>query len=366
MAPFQRLTAGVAGAIARRLATATSILVGIQAENEQLAGAPPRARAAGRRTSGEMELMNRRLKRLLALERELPTQAVAARGHGARRERVVPEPDPQQGRARRHPDRHAGDRARGRRRSDLEHEPARVARAAAHRPQQRHRRARPAHAGCAASSSGLLEQGTTLKYVKRSDDVRVGDRVVASGLDGVFPKGLPVGRVTKVSRKDRGLFLYAEVTPDADASRLEEVLVALPSGEELRRPAALATRGRHRAARSRGARALRPAGARGRAASGTRTRMSLLQTTHAPAPSIGAELRAAGIYVADRDARAAAADDGPARPHRRPHHSRPGPDPLRLPRAPRAQHRRRDRAPSCSAISSTVSRAVSSGCTLSR
>ena len=63
---------------------------------------------------------------------------------------------------------------------------------------------------------------------------------IASGLDGVFPKGLPVGRVTKVSRKDRGLFLYAEVTPDADASRLEEVLVALPSGEELRRPAALA------------------------------------------------------------------------------------------------------------------------------
>jgi hypothetical protein len=45
--------------------------------------------------------------------------------------------------------------------------------------------------------------------------------------------------VTEVSRKDRGLFLYAEVTPDADASRLEEVLVALPSGEELRRPALL-------------------------------------------------------------------------------------------------------------------------------
>jgi hypothetical protein len=42
-----------------------------------------------------------------------------------------------------------------------------------------------------------------------------------------------------VSRKDRGLFLYAEVAPEADASRLEEVLVTIPSGEELRRPAML-------------------------------------------------------------------------------------------------------------------------------
>jgi rod shape-determining protein MreC len=83
--------------------------------------------------------------------------------------------------------------------------------------------------------SGLLERGAVLKYVKRSEDVRVGDAVVASGLDGIFPKGMPIGRVTRVSRKDRGLFLYAEVTLAADAARLEEVLVAPPSGVELRR-----------------------------------------------------------------------------------------------------------------------------------
>ena len=39
--------------------------------------------------------------------------------------------------------------------------------------------------------------------------------------------------MTRVSRKDRGLFLYAEVTPTADASRLEEVLVTAASGAEL-------------------------------------------------------------------------------------------------------------------------------------
>jgi len=81
--------------------------------------------------------------------------------------------------------------------------------------------------------SGLLEKGAILKYVKRADDVQVGDRVVTSGLDGIFPKGVSVGEVTRVSRKDRGLFLYAEVTPTADASRLEEVLVTAASGAEL-------------------------------------------------------------------------------------------------------------------------------------
>jgi rod shape-determining protein MreC len=82
--------------------------------------------------------------------------------------------------------------------------------------------------------SGLLEQGAILKYVKRTEDVQVGDRLVTSGLDGIFPKGLPVGHVTRVSRKDRGLFLYAEVMPAADASRIEEVLVAQAGGTELK------------------------------------------------------------------------------------------------------------------------------------
>jgi rod shape-determining protein MreC len=81
--------------------------------------------------------------------------------------------------------------------------------------------------------SGLLEKGAILKYVKRADDLQVGDRVVTSGLDGIFPKGVSVGRITRVSRKDRGLFLYAEVTPSADAAKLEEVVVTEANGAEL-------------------------------------------------------------------------------------------------------------------------------------
>jgi rod shape-determining protein MreC len=83
--------------------------------------------------------------------------------------------------------------------------------------------------------SGRLEQAAILKYVGRAEDVRAGDRIVTSGLDGVFPKGMPVGRVTRVSRDDPGLFLYAEVAPAADTTRLEEVLVAAPGGGAIAR-----------------------------------------------------------------------------------------------------------------------------------
>ena len=76
MAPFQRLTAGIGG-MTRGLFDRYVLLVGTQAENERLMS---RIRDLERRSThqSEMELMNRRLKRLLALERELPTKAVAA------------------------------------------------------------------------------------------------------------------------------------------------------------------------------------------------------------------------------------------------------------------------------------------------
>jgi rod shape-determining protein MreC len=237
MAPFQRLTAGVAGAT-RGFWNRYVLLVGVQEENDHLR---TRLRELERRGThqSEMEIMNRRLKRLLALERELPTRAVAAsvtardasvwfqsltlnKGEvdGIQTGMPVMAPEGVVGLIS-STSLHAS-------RVLLLTDPNSGIDVLVQRTRVR------------GILSGLLEQGTTLKYVKRSDDVRVGDRVITSGLDGVFSKGLPVGRVTQVSRKDRGLFLYAEVTPDADASRLEEVLVALPSGEELRRPAALA------------------------------------------------------------------------------------------------------------------------------
>jgi rod shape-determining protein MreC len=73
--------------------------------------------------------------------------------------------------------------------------------------------------------SGSLESGTVMKYVKRSEDLKEGDRLVTSGLDGVFPKGLMIGTISKVNKKSVGLFQYVEVSLAVDPERVEEVLV---------------------------------------------------------------------------------------------------------------------------------------------
>jgi rod shape-determining protein MreC len=73
---------------------------------------------------------------------------------------------------------------------------------------------------------GTVDAGCGLKYVKRTEDVQVGDVVVTSGLDGIFPKGLPIGQVVAVDKRGQGLFQYAEIAPRIDPDQLEEVLVA--------------------------------------------------------------------------------------------------------------------------------------------
>ena len=72
---------------------------------------------------------------------------------------------------------------------------------------------------------GTVDAGCVLNYVKRTEDVQVGDALVSSGLDGIFPKGMPIGRVVAIDKRGQGLFQSAEVAPDVDLERLEEVLV---------------------------------------------------------------------------------------------------------------------------------------------
>ena len=79
---------------------------------------------------------------------------------------------------------------------------------------------------------GDQESRFIMKYIEATADVKPGDLVVTSGEGGVFPKGLAVGTVTKVTHRAGELFQTATVTPAADFNRLEEVLVAVarPSG----------------------------------------------------------------------------------------------------------------------------------------
>lgn len=76
--------------------------------------------------------------------------------------------------------------------------------------------------------TGTVAGGCILKYVQRGDDVRVGDHVITSGLDGIFPKGQPIGVVTRVETKDSRMFQDVEVKLSAELAKVEEVLVVAP------------------------------------------------------------------------------------------------------------------------------------------
>jgi rod shape-determining protein MreC len=64
-----------------------------------------------------------------------------------------------------------------------------------------------------------------LEYALRSDDMSEGDLLVTSGTDGVFPRGLPVGRIAGLKRSGQGLYQRADVVPVVDVTKVEEVLV---------------------------------------------------------------------------------------------------------------------------------------------
>jgi len=74
---------------------------------------------------------------------------------------------------------------------------------------------------------GSADGRCSLRFVKRTEDLQVGDLVVSSGLEGIFPRGLPVGRIGAVDKQGQGLFQYAQVDPTVDVDALEEVLVTL-------------------------------------------------------------------------------------------------------------------------------------------
>jgi rod shape-determining protein MreC len=79
---------------------------------------------------------------------------------------------------------------------------------------------------------GVVKGGTDgtcrMDYLTRDADVQVGDRILTSGLDGTFPKGLVVGDVVEVGRSNRGLLQAATVRPIVELEKLEEVLVVDP------------------------------------------------------------------------------------------------------------------------------------------
>ena len=73
---------------------------------------------------------------------------------------------------------------------------------------------------------GTGEDGLKLDYVLGSADVTVGDVVVTSGIDGIYPKGFVIGRVEFVERSGNA-YRDIRVKPAVDFTSLEDVLVVL-------------------------------------------------------------------------------------------------------------------------------------------
>lgn len=80
---------------------------------------------------------------------------------------------------------------------------------------------------------GIGADHCELRYVSKETPVRVGDVVITSGMDGVFPKGLPVGAVSKVAVETGTLLQNIEITAAVNFDKLEEVLVVTgPTGQQ--------------------------------------------------------------------------------------------------------------------------------------
>ncbi|MDU4867685.1 rod shape-determining protein MreC [Lancefieldella parvula] len=79
---------------------------------------------------------------------------------------------------------------------------------------------------------GSASRQITLNLINTNQKVAVGDTVVTSGLGGVFPKGLPLGKVTSVEAAPGSLYYTIVIEPYGNVSSNEEVMVITSLSEE--------------------------------------------------------------------------------------------------------------------------------------
>jgi len=83
--------------------------------------------------------------------------------------------------------------------------------------------------GDPSGQGGTLE----LRFMAGNADVQAGDLLTTSGVDGVYPPGLPVARVTKVDRRPDSAFARIECAPQALVQGARHVMVLAPLSAEL-------------------------------------------------------------------------------------------------------------------------------------
>jgi rod shape-determining protein MreC len=71
-----------------------------------------------------------------------------------------------------------------------------------------------------------------LDYIDDDNDLKQGDVFLTSGLDRIYPKGLPVGVITSIGPR-RGLLKTVQIRPSADLGHLEEVICVIQQAQEI-------------------------------------------------------------------------------------------------------------------------------------
>jgi rod shape-determining protein MreC len=80
---------------------------------------------------------------------------------------------------------------------------------------------------------GTIGSGLELRFMAANADVQVGDQLLTSGIDGVYPPGLAVAKVTKVERRGESGFARIDLEPAATPDGVRHVLVLEPAGNRL-------------------------------------------------------------------------------------------------------------------------------------
>lgn len=82
---------------------------------------------------------------------------------------------------------------------------------------------------------GFSNDRCLMKYVSRTGSIILNDIVLTSGLGNIYPKGLRIGRVSRIERESHGVTQRIEILPSVDFGRLEEVVVLVSEEDQVKK-----------------------------------------------------------------------------------------------------------------------------------
>ena len=71
-----------------------------------------------------------------------------------------------------------------------------------------------------------------MKYVNRTEPIILNDEVLTSGLGNLYPKGILIGKISKIERESYGMTQDVRISPSVDFGKLEEVIVLVSESDK--------------------------------------------------------------------------------------------------------------------------------------